>query len=116
MLYELLGYSLGFFHFILILLLWTTPFYLRNPTYIIWAIIIQIAVLIQLYLLNNQCILTIIEKKLLKDKMPSYKNKPITPFNKYLKDIVGVNEMVYINIYSPLFVILGNCINLYRFL
>ena len=116
MISELLGYSLGLFHAIFIFLLWTTPLYLRNPTYILYAIILQIVILIQLYLLKDRCILTIIEKKLLKDKMDYHKNKPITKFNSYLRNMFGTDGMIYINIYGPFLTIVGNAYNLYGFL
>jgi hypothetical protein len=116
MISELLGYSLELFHAIFIILLWTTPFYLRNPRYIIYAIILQIAVLIQLYLLKNRCILTLIEKKLLNKDMASYKGKPISRFNEFLANTIGYDGMININLYTPYLAILGNLYNLYRFL
>ena len=116
MIYELLGYGLELFHAIFILLLWTTPFYLKKPRYILYAIILQIAILIQLYLLKNKCILTLIEKKLLNKNMASYKGKPISRFNEFLANTIGYDGMLNINLYTPYLVIAGNAYNLYRFL
>ena len=107
---KILGYLLRFFHAILILGLWLSPFYLTDSILLLFAIVLQAGILAQLRFMEDRCILTIIEEKLTGEKIAYHKGKSMAGFNGVLAKWIGIDGMLTINSYTPFFVIIADAL------
>jgi hypothetical protein len=107
MLAPLLGYLMQLAHGLLMIALWLSPFYIRNPQWLLVGIVIQVLILMHQYFLNDQCILVLLEDWLTGAQYSGSNEKRMFLGNRIAADLIGKELYLAINAMLPYLFILG---------
>jgi hypothetical protein len=107
MLAPVLGYLMQLAHGLLMIALWLSPFYIRNPQWLLVGIVIQVLILMHQYFLNDQCILVLLEDWLTGAQYSGSTEKRMFLGNRIAADLIGKELYQAINAMLPYLFILG---------
>jgi len=109
MIATLLGLTIQVMHALFMMALWLSPFYLRNPYWLLWGIVIEALIIAHQYLLDDQCILVLLEDWLSDEKYTLSHGKSLFIVTRVIAGIVGEKNAILLNSLIPYMFIIGAC-------
>jgi hypothetical protein len=106
---QMIGLIIQVIHAIFMIALWLSPFYLRNPSWLLGGIVIQSLILAHQILLDNQCILVLLEDWLSGAKYELHQGKSLFIMTRLTADAMGQENAVILNSLIPYIFIIGAC-------
>jgi len=106
---QMIGLIIQAIHAFFMIALWLSPFYIRNPTWLLWGIVIQSLILAHQIFLDNQCILVLLEDWLSGAKYELHKGKSLFVMTRVTADIIGQKYAITLNSLIPHIFIIGAC-------
>lgn len=104
---PVLGYLLQFMHGLLMVALWLSPVYVRNPKWLLVGIVLQVLILMHQYFLDDQCGLVLLEDWLTGAQYSGSNEKRMFLGNRIAADLIGKELYLTINAMLPYLFILG---------
>ena len=109
MIAKIIGTIIQALHALVMIALWLSPFYLRNPSWLLWGIVIQSLILAHQILLDNQCILVLLEDWLSGANYELHQGKSLFIMTRLTADVMSQENAVILNSLIPYIFIIGAC-------
>lgn len=109
MIAKIIGSIIQVIHAFFMIALWLSPFYLRNPSWLLWGIVIQSLILAHQYFLDDQCILVMLEDWLSGEKYELHQGKSLFIMTRLTADVMGEKNAIILHSVIPYIFIIGAC-------
>lgn len=109
MIAKIIGSIIQIGHALFMIALWLSPFYLNNPYWLLWGIVIEALILAHQYFLDDQCILVMLEDWLADEKYMLTHGKSLFIVTRLTAGIIGERNAIILNSVIPHIFIIGAC-------
>ena len=109
MIAKIIGSIIQVIHVVFMIALWLSPFYLRNPYWLLWGVVIQSLILAHQYFLDDQCILVMLEDWLSDEKYTLTHGKSLFIVTRLTAGIIGERNAIILHSVIPYIFIIGAC-------